>query len=105
MARVIWSPQALADLEAVGDYLAREAPAYAQAFVDGAFAAVGRLEMFPYSGRMVPEIEEEALREVIYKGYRLMYYVSGVEGTEEVEVTTVLHSSRQFGGGEGLEPR
>ena len=44
MARVVWSPQALADLAAIGDYLAREAPAYAQAFVDGAFDTVARLE-------------------------------------------------------------
>ena len=54
---------------------------------------------------MVPEMEDEALREVSYKGYRLMYYVSGEERAEDVEITTVLHSSRQFGGSEGLEPR
>lgn len=33
-----------------------------------------------------------------------MYYVSGSEGAEDIEITTVLHSSRQFGGDEGLEP-
>ncbi len=104
MARVTWSPQALADLEAIGDYLAREAPAYAQAFVDGAFAAVERLEVFPHSGRAVPEIEEEALREVIYKGYRIFHLVSGSEEEAEVDVLSMFHSTRQFGGGEGLEP-
>jgi toxin ParE1/3/4 len=105
VARVIWSPQALTDLEAIGDYLAREAPAYAQAFVDGAFAAADRLEWFPRSGRAVPETEDAALREVIYKGYRLIHIVSGPEGEEEVEILTVFHSTRQLGGGEGLEPR
>lgn len=102
MARVIWSPQALADLAAIGDFLAREAPAYAQLFVDGAFAAVDRLEVFPRLGRAVPEIEDEALRELIYKGYRIIYIVGEPEA-EEVEVLTVFHSTRQFGGGEGLE--
>ncbi len=86
MARVIWSPQALADLEAIGDYLAREAPAYAQAFVDGAFAAVKRLETFPNSGRAVPEIEDAALREVIYRGYRIFHIVSDSGGQAEVEM-------------------
>ena len=105
MARVIWSPQALADFEAVGDYLAHEAPAYAQAFVDGAFAAVERLGLFPHSGRAVPEIEDTALREVIYKGYRIFHVVSGTEEETEVEILSVFHSTRQFGGGEGLEPR
>lgn len=104
MARVTWSPQALADLEAIGDYLARETPAYAQAFVDGAFVAVERLEAFPHSGRAVPEIEDAALREVIYKGYRIFHMVGGSEDEPEVEVLSVFHSTRQFGGGEGLEP-
>lgn len=55
--------------------------------------------------RAVPEMEDEALREVIYKGYRVFHLVSGPEGEEEVEVLTVFYSSRQFGGGEGLEPQ
>ena len=105
MARVVWSPQALADLEAIGDYLAREAPAYAQAFVDGAFAAVEMLETFPNSGRAVPEIEDAALREVIYRGYRVFHIVSGTEDAPEVDVLSVFHSTRQFGGDPGLEPR
>ena len=105
MARVIWSPQALADLEAIGDYLAREAPAYAQAFVDGAFTAADRLELFPRLGRAVPETEDAALREMLYRGYRLIHIVSGLEGDEEVELLTVVHSTRPLGGDEGLEPR
>ncbi len=103
MARVIWSPQALKDLEAIGDYLAREAPAYAQTFVDGAFAAVERLEVFPNSGRAVPEIDDAALREIIYRGYRVFHLVSGSGDETEVEVLSVFHSTRQFGGGSGLE--
>lgn len=97
MARVIWSPQALADLEAIGDYLAREAPAYAQAFVDGAFDAVKQLELFPRSGRAVPEIGDDDLREILYRGYRIFHIVSeGSEGVE-VDILSVLHSTRQFG--------
>jgi toxin ParE1/3/4 len=103
VARVIWSPQALADLRAIGDYLAAEAPAYAQALVDGAFAAVERLELFPNSGRPVPEIGDPALREVIYRGYRIFHVVSGPEGGKDVEVLAVVHSTQQFGGERGLE--
>ncbi|MEM8556805.1 MAG: type II toxin-antitoxin system RelE/ParE family toxin [Bacteroidota bacterium] len=103
MARVIWSPQALADLEAIGDYLAREAPAYAQSFVDGAFGAVERLAVFPRSGRAVPEIGDVALRELIHRGYRIFHMVSDAEGELEVEILSVFHATRQFGGDEGLE--
>jgi len=62
---VIWAPQAFADLEAIGDFIARETPVYAQMVADGIMASVDRLEMFPRSGRMVPEIGDEAIRENI----------------------------------------
>ena len=98
MARVIWAPQALADLEAIGDFIAREAPRYAQMLADGAFQAVERLEIFPHSGRVVPEIGDASIREILYRGYRILHIVSGEEGTEEVKILTVFHSSMSFGG-------
>ena len=45
---------------------------------------------------MIPEAEDEQLREVIYREYRIMYHVDEMD--EEVLMLTVLHSSRQFGG-------
>ena len=98
MARVIWAPQAYADLEAIGDFISREAPRYAQMLADGIVASVDRLELFPRSGRMVPEIGDEAIREILYRGYRIMHIVSGEEGDEEVQILTVIHSSMPFGG-------
>ena len=65
MARVRWSNQALADLEAIGDFIARDAPSVAQVFVERVFAAVTRLEAFPRSGRVVPEIGQEDIREIM----------------------------------------
>ena len=97
MARVIWAPQVCADLEAVGDYLARESPAYAQAFVDGAFRATERLGVFPQSGRAVPEIEDEAVREILYHGYRIFHIVSEDDADVTVQILSVFHSARPFG--------
>lgn len=101
MATVIWTPQARADLEAIEEYYLGVAPAYADVMVEGLLASTRRLEAFPASGRAVPEIEDEALREVIYREYRVIYYHAG--RSERVEVLTVLHTSRQFGGGPGEE--
>lgn len=55
MPKVSWTAQALFDLEAIGDFIARDAPSFAQVFVDRIFDAVERLESFPKSGRVVPE--------------------------------------------------
>ena len=63
---------------------------------------VRMLERFPRMGRMVPEIGDEAIREVIYRHYRIVYVVD--QDDEEVEVLTIFHSSQQFGGlGSGEE--
>jgi plasmid stabilization system protein ParE len=44
---------------------------------------------------VIPEAEEDALREVIYRDYRIMRHVD--EKGEDVLILTVLHASRQFG--------
>lgn len=96
MATVRWSAQARKDLEAISDYFREAAPSYAERFEEQVFEATRRLEVFPRSGRVIPEAEEEQLREVIYRDYRIMYHVG--EADDEVLILTVLHSSRQFGG-------
>lgn len=54
------------------------------------FEAVDRLELFPESGRVVPELNRKEIREVIIGNYRIIYRIRG----ELVEILTVYHSSR-----------
>jgi toxin ParE1/3/4 len=92
VARIRWTNQALADLEAIGHFIARDAPSVAQVFIDHVFEAVKRLEVFPRSGRVVPEIGQEDIREILYGSYRVVYVV----GEAEVNILTVFHASRPF---------
>lgn len=94
MADVIWRPQALRDLEAIEAYYEEVAPEFAALFVAGTFEATARLANFPRSGRTVPEIGEEAIRELIYRQFRIIYVVM----EDRVEVLTMFNSARQFGG-------
>lgn len=96
MTTVRWSAQARKDLAAISDYFREASPSYAERFEEQVFEATRRLETFPQSGRVIPEAEEDALREVIYRDYRIMYHVDGAG--EDVLILTILHSSRQFGG-------
>ena len=95
MADVIWSPRAYADVESIGDYYAQSAPGYAEVVLRTLMSVVERLEAFPTSGRVVPEMGDESLREVIHRNYRVVYLYSPDD--DRVEVLTVFHSSRQFG--------
>jgi plasmid stabilization system protein ParE len=50
------------------------------------------LAAFPESGRIVPEIGDPALREVLYGSYRIVYELRD----NRVEIATVAHTSRRF---------
>jgi plasmid stabilization system protein ParE len=88
--RVIWTRQAVEDVEAIKNYVARDSDRYARLLAERLVAAVSRLELFPQSGRVVPEVGDESLREVIYGNYRLVYQLQ----VDLVEVVTVYHAAR-----------
>ena len=95
MATIRWSVQARKDLEFISDYYLEVSPSYAERFEEQIFETTRKLEAFPRSGRMIPESEDDQLRELIYREYRIMYHVD--DKNEEVLILTVIHSSRQFG--------
>jgi plasmid stabilization system protein ParE len=96
VSRVIWSPQALHDLESIRDFIARDSPLYAGLVIQRLVASVERLGAFPKSGRVVPELGRSDVREVIQPPFRIVYRLSG----DGVEVATVFRSSRLFRGAE-----
>ncbi len=61
----------------------------ASLFVHRLIEATDRLQQFPLSGRVIPEINAPDCREVIYGAYRIMYRVEG----EEVWITGVVHGA------------
>jgi toxin ParE1/3/4 len=74
--RIVWSPLAIERAYDAAKYIARDKPEAARSWLEGVFAAVDRLEAFPQSGRMVPEIGSPEYREIVYrKSHRIVYYV------------------------------
>ena len=65
MTRLVWTRPALEDVQRIYDHIARDSPRYARAVVEQLFAAVERLLAHPLSGRIVPELEQATVREVI----------------------------------------
>ena len=72
--------------------MARDSAHYADLVVERIVAAVARLESHPLSGRMVPEIGDQSLREVIHGSYRIVYRLK----PDVVEIVTVFHGARLF---------
>jgi toxin ParE1/3/4 len=92
VTRVVWAPQAIEDVEAIRVYVARDSAHYADLLVERIVSAVSRLESHPLSGRVVPEVGYESLREVIHGNYRIVYRVR----QDLVEIATVFHGARLF---------
>ena len=49
MAELIWSEDAISDMENIFDYIAQDSPLYARYQVEGIAASIERLSMFPES--------------------------------------------------------
>ncbi len=92
MAEVIWTEPALEDLRNVVEYIARDSFAYAERFGTRVVEAPKRLAQFPFCGRMVPEFEEENIRELIYESYRIIYLVNG----KVCYIVAIIHGSRDI---------
>ena len=92
MAEVSWTPQAFDDLEAICLFIARDAPQVAAVFANRAFHATDRLANYPLSGRVVPELGIENIREIVLGNYRLIYRIQ----EDEVQIVTVHHGAQRL---------
>ena len=90
--RVVWSPKAIDDVEAIADYIARDSLSYAGAVVRKIINSTRNLESFPLAGRIVPEFENESIREVFAYSYRIIYQVED----QRVVIAAVIHGRRLF---------
>jgi toxin ParE1/3/4 len=73
MAEIIWTESAFNDLNEIAEYIALSNPIAAADLVRDLITKVERLEQFPKSGRILPEIVELNYREVIVPPCRVFY--------------------------------
>ncbi len=90
--RLVWTRRALADLEAIGDFVARDNPGAAERWVLRLMAVAERAAVVPLAGRRVPEIGRDDVRETFAHSYRIVYRVTA----EQVQVLTVFEGHRRF---------
>lgn len=92
VTHIVWTAAALHDLEEIHDFIAQSSPRYAAVVTGRLVAAVDQVRQFPESGRVVPELRDPNVRELIHGAYRIIYELRG----HTAEVLTVFRASRQF---------
>jgi toxin ParE1/3/4 len=91
MALILWTDQAIADLENIVEYISKDSPRYASIVVEDIIKSASLLEDQSKPGRIVPEFEIESIREIIIGKYRIVY---SLVSPERIDILTVHHSSR-----------
>ena len=92
MAEVIWTEPALQELDALAEYVALDNPEAASHLVEEVFDKVERLENFPQSGRVPPELPNSVYREVVVPPCRIFYR----EDDKRVLILYVMREERQL---------
>ncbi|TAN44705.1 MAG: type II toxin-antitoxin system RelE/ParE family toxin [Nitrospirae bacterium] len=92
MARVTWTDPALESLKVIFEYIAEDSFVYAERVVTNILNAPKKLGAFPLCGRVVPEFQDENIRELIYGSYRIIYQIR----QDTCYVVAVIHGSRDI---------
>lgn len=94
--RVEWSNSARDDLADLVQYISRDSSFYARRFGENMVFATRRLRDFPESGRIIPETEDQKLREIIVQGYRVMYRLEA----DRILILAIMHGRQDLTGKE-----
>ena len=92
--KILWTEPGLDDLRAIRDYIAKDSETYAANFVESVLSAVEQLSEFPRMGRIVPEADVPDIRELIFRGYRIIYHVH----QSAIHILAVIHGYRDLSG-------
>lgn len=87
--KLTWSDTAVNQLEAIADSLYQNNADSAAKFVNNIMNRISNLKLFPEKGRVVPEVNDRSLREIVYNKYRIAYRLS-----DKIEIVYIQHSAK-----------
>ena len=97
---LIWSKEALDDIEGIAEYINRDSPFYADQVAHRLFEIGNAVPVHPKLGRTVPEFNDPHVRERFVYSYRLIYQLAG----ETIHILAVIHNSRKLESVERFKP-
>jgi len=88
--KVIWVKEALERLTEIEEFIAQESLVNAEKFIDFLIERTAIISQNPEIGRIVPEISNPIIREIIAKKYRIVYRINN----NQIEILTVFEGHR-----------
>lgn len=90
--RLIWTDNAINRIEGIAEYIREENPTAGKKWKIAIFEKAQLLRKFPRMGRVVPELNQDEIREIISGNYRIIYLIE----RNRVSILTVRHSKQLF---------
>jgi len=91
MVKIRWTELSVDDLKSIRDYIAQNSVRYASITINRIYDRAQILSRQPLSGRIVPEFDDQKIRELIIGNYRLVYLIIN---EESVEILRIYNSAR-----------
>lgn len=90
--RIIWTESASGDLKEIVQFIAQDNRGAAVKLAQKVFEHIEKAAQIPFSNRIVPEKQDESIREAILKPYRIIYQIDPVR--EAITVLRIWHGFR-----------
>ncbi|MDD4245566.1 MAG: type II toxin-antitoxin system RelE/ParE family toxin [Dysgonamonadaceae bacterium] len=93
MVRINWTFQAKGDLKNIAEYISKDSKLYAKLQITRLKTRTRILKTQPRSGKIVPEINIDNIRELTEGSCRIIYKI--VENNQ-IDILTIHHSARDL---------
>jgi len=93
MVRINWTPQARDDLKSIAEYISSDSVRYAKLQVVKIRTGTKILKSHIKSGKIVTEINDKNIRELIEGNYRIIYKIVS---ENQIDILTIHHSARDL---------
>ncbi len=90
MKEVFWTNFAIEQIDSIYSYIEQSSNEYALQTVDRITQTTQRIGMFPQSGRKVPEMQDDNIREIFSGSYRIIYLIEA----DQIYILSVIHGAR-----------
>jgi len=91
MARLNWTDLSIDDLINIAEFISKDSVKYSVIQIKRIRERARLLKAQPFLGRIVPEIKDETIRELILGNYRIIYRIIS---EDRIDILTVHHSAK-----------
>ncbi len=89
---IIWTPRARADLKAIYEHIAKDAPLNAKTVTQALVNKTQQSLQHALIGKKVAEVDDNNLREISLYSWRILYYIQA----DRIYVLTLVHKRRNL---------